>query len=142
RATRRASPRPTQASFAPPRASAKPRPPARPMTSSVWRVQPHGNSSSSQALSWPCTPPGNVFFRPARSNAAFCLGGLNGTLDVDPDRRFLRPSRAMNHPAPLPPVREGQVLLGKYRVDRVIGAGGMGVVVQATHLQLDQKVAL
>ena len=40
------------------------------------------------------------------------------------------------------PVTIGQVLAGKYRVDRILGAGGMGVVVAATHLQLDQKVAL
>jgi len=31
---------------------------------------------------------------------------------------------------------------GKYRVDRVLGAGGMGVVVAATHTELDQPVAL
>lgn len=36
----------------------------------------------------------------------------------------------------------GQVLAGKYRVDRVLGAGGMGIVVAAMHLQLDQMVAL
>jgi serine/threonine protein kinase len=40
------------------------------------------------------------------------------------------------------PVQLGEVLAGKYRVDRILGAGGMGVVVAATHLQLDQKVAL
>ena len=40
------------------------------------------------------------------------------------------------------PVGNGDVLAGKYRVDRVLGVGGMGVVVAATHLQLDQKVAL
>jgi serine/threonine protein kinase len=40
------------------------------------------------------------------------------------------------------PVREGDVLAQKYRVDRVLGVGGMGVVVAATHLQLDQRVAL
>jgi serine/threonine protein kinase len=40
------------------------------------------------------------------------------------------------------PVREGDVLAGKYRVDRILGAGGMGVVVAATHLQLEQRVAL
>src|SRR5580698_5260541 len=39
-------------------------------------------------------------------------------------------------------VREGDVLAGKYRVDRVLGAGGMGVVVAAHHLQLDERVAL
>jgi serine/threonine protein kinase len=40
------------------------------------------------------------------------------------------------------PVREGDILAAKYRVDRVLGAGGMGVVVAATHLKLDQRVAL
>ncbi|HEX6273396.1 MAG TPA: serine/threonine-protein kinase [Polyangiaceae bacterium] len=41
-----------------------------------------------------------------------------------------------------PPVSPGDVLAGKYRVERVIGAGGMGVVVQATHLELDERVAM
>lgn len=40
------------------------------------------------------------------------------------------------------PVRSGEVLAGKYRVDRILGKGGMGVVVAAHHLQLDQIVAL
>ncbi len=40
------------------------------------------------------------------------------------------------------PVAIGDVLAGKYRVERVLGVGGMGVVVAARHMQLDQKVAL
>ncbi len=40
------------------------------------------------------------------------------------------------------PVREGDVLAGKYRVERVLGQGGMGVVVSARHVQLGQHVAL
>lgn len=40
------------------------------------------------------------------------------------------------------PVVEGQVLAGKYRVERVIGSGGMGVVVAAWHLELEQRVAV
>jgi len=36
----------------------------------------------------------------------------------------------------------GQVLAGKFRVERVIGQGGMGIVVEATHLALDQRVAI
>jgi serine/threonine-protein kinase len=36
----------------------------------------------------------------------------------------------------------GEVLAGKYRVERVLGAGAMGVVVEATHLQLEQRVAI
>ena len=39
-------------------------------------------------------------------------------------------------------VREGDVLAGKYRIDGILGAGGMGVVVAAHHLQLDERVAL
>jgi serine/threonine protein kinase len=36
----------------------------------------------------------------------------------------------------------GQVLVGKYRVESVLGVGGMGVVVAATHLHLDERVAI
>src|SRR5512146_335989 len=39
-------------------------------------------------------------------------------------------------------VREGDVLAGKYRIDKILGAGGMGVVVAAHHLHLDEKVAI
>jgi serine/threonine-protein kinase len=41
-----------------------------------------------------------------------------------------------------PPVTEGEMIGGKYRVERLIGAGGMGVVVAAQHLQLGKLVAL
>jgi serine/threonine-protein kinase len=40
------------------------------------------------------------------------------------------------------PVSLGEVLAGKYRIDRILGAGGMGVVCAATHMHLDQRVAL
>src|SRR5689334_13093473 len=40
------------------------------------------------------------------------------------------------------PVKEGDLLAGKYRVERVLGAGGMGVVVAAHHIALDEKVAI
>ena len=40
------------------------------------------------------------------------------------------------------PVAPGDIVAGKYRVERVLGSGGMGVVVAATHLDLDQPVAL
>jgi len=36
----------------------------------------------------------------------------------------------------------GEVLAGKYRVERVLGQGGMGVVLAARHLQLDEPVAI
>ena len=41
-----------------------------------------------------------------------------------------------------PPVAQGTVLAGKYRVERVIGEGGMGVVVEAKHIALDERVAM
>jgi eukaryotic-like serine/threonine-protein kinase len=44
--------------------------------------------------------------------------------------------------APEAPVREGEVLAGKYRVERVLGVGGMGVVVAAMHTELEERVAL
>jgi serine/threonine-protein kinase len=40
------------------------------------------------------------------------------------------------------PVREGDLLANKYLVERVIGAGGMGVVVAARHVHLDEWVAI
>ncbi len=38
--------------------------------------------------------------------------------------------------------KEGDVLAGKYRIDRVLGKGGMGVVVAAHHTTLRQNVAV
>ena len=36
----------------------------------------------------------------------------------------------------------GEVIGDKYRLERVLGVGGMGVVVEATHTALDEKVVL
>ena len=36
----------------------------------------------------------------------------------------------------------GSILAGKYRVERVLGAGAMGVVIAARHLELDELVAI
>ena len=40
------------------------------------------------------------------------------------------------------PVSIGDVIAGKYIVERVIGEGGMGVVVAARHRELEQRVAI
>lgn len=45
-------------------------------------------------------------------------------------------------PSSMAEVRVGTVLAGKYRVDRILGRGGMGIVVAATHLELDTLVAI
>jgi serine/threonine-protein kinase len=39
-------------------------------------------------------------------------------------------------------VRIGEVVAGKYRIERLLGEGGMGVVACALHLQLGQRVAI
>jgi serine/threonine protein kinase len=39
-------------------------------------------------------------------------------------------------------VRVGQLIAGKYRVEKMLGRGGMGVVMAALHEQLNQRVAL
>lgn len=43
---------------------------------------------------------------------------------------------------PALPIQEGELIASKYRVDRVLGEGGMGIVVAATHLDLDRQVAI
>jgi serine/threonine-protein kinase len=40
------------------------------------------------------------------------------------------------------PVSPGDTLAGRYRVEKIIGIGGMGVVVAARHLELDHLVAI
>ena len=39
-------------------------------------------------------------------------------------------------------LKSGDLLAGKYRIERILGEGGMGVVIAATHLQLGQRVAI
>jgi eukaryotic-like serine/threonine-protein kinase len=41
-----------------------------------------------------------------------------------------------------PPVKPGEELAGKYRIEGVVGAGAMGVVVRAWHVELEQLVAV
>ncbi len=47
----------------------------------------------------------------------------------------------MSSPTPLP-VNVGDVLADKYHVERVLGAGGMGMVVAAKHLTLGERYAI
>lgn len=44
--------------------------------------------------------------------------------------------------APTPPVKPGDIVAGKYRVDRILGMGGMGIVIAATHIELHERRAL
>jgi eukaryotic-like serine/threonine-protein kinase len=49
---------------------------------------------------------------------------------------------AFNGSSRQPPLGPGEELVGKYRVEQVIGAGAMGVVVLAWHIELEQQVAI
>jgi eukaryotic-like serine/threonine-protein kinase len=40
------------------------------------------------------------------------------------------------------PLQEGDLLAGKYRIAKILGIGGMGTVVAAHHIHLDEKVAI
>jgi serine/threonine-protein kinase len=51
------------------------------------------------------------------------------------------PASAAQNEAELP-VHPGQVLEGKFRIERIVGEGAMGLVAEATHLNLDERVAL
>lgn len=42
----------------------------------------------------------------------------------------------------MPTLSPGQIIADKYRVDSVIGTGGMGIVLAATHVELEQRVAI
>ncbi|HEY1954299.1 MAG TPA: serine/threonine-protein kinase [Polyangiaceae bacterium] len=49
---------------------------------------------------------------------------------------------ADSSPSPLIAPAAGTMLGGKYRVEHVLGQGGMGLVLEATHVGLDQRVAI
>ena len=44
--------------------------------------------------------------------------------------------------SPSPPVRVGEIIAGKYRVERLLGVGAMGVVVAAMHVDLHELRAI
>ena len=44
--------------------------------------------------------------------------------------------------SPTPPIELGGVVAGKYRIERVIGFGGMGIVCAAQHLELGTPIAV
>lgn len=58
------------------------------------------------------------------------------------DRNAETPRETFEFSEPKEVPQEGDIVAGRYRVERVLGRGGMGVVVAARHTQLRQRVAV
>src|SRR5262249_55281264 len=56
--------------------------------------------------------------------------------------RWLRGEGLMDEKEPAAPLSPGEILAGKYEVEQVLGAGGMGVVVAAHDINLGRHVAI
>jgi serine/threonine protein kinase len=52
------------------------------------------------------------------------------------------PGQSRSDITPTPPIELGGVVAGKYRIERVIGFGGMGIVCAAQHLELGTPIAV
>lgn len=61
---------------------------------------------------------------------------------LDPAMAATTPVGPPRSGAATPPVNAGDILAEKFEVERVLGAGGMGIVVAARHIHLGQRVAL
>jgi serine/threonine protein kinase len=93
------------------------------------------NAPLEHSVSLPKCPP----LREPNARASGATFLYSASVMTDPIQRApLAPPAA----APLGLPQIGQVLAGKYRIEGVIGAGGMGIVVAATHLHLDERVAI
>jgi len=81
----------------------------------------------------------HVLFR-SRRELQHRIGLLLGAMQ----RQRTVPMTRRDSPTSLPamPFAPGTVLVGKYKVERLLGQGGMGSVVVAQHLQLEQRVAI
>jgi serine/threonine protein kinase len=67
-----------------------------------------------------------------------CCGGGDALIFASMDRSLAQDKSSREVVVPQP----GDVIHGKYRIEKVLGEGGMGVVLAAHHELLDQRVAV
>jgi len=80
--------------------------------------------------------------RPVADSPGGSREGIQGDLQNEVTRRLLPlPPKGTDEALP-PGLHEGGIFAGRYRVDGLLGRGGMGVVLQVHDLQLDEDVAL
>jgi len=73
------------------------------------------------------------------------LGGRRQSVPMTGDDPNLEPSEPSSSSSTTSigmPFEIGSVIAGKYRIDRILGAGGMGVIFAGHHAALDQRVAI
>jgi serine/threonine protein kinase len=90
---------------------------------------------------------GTGFPEPQRAGCIVAPVGAMASAEPGKPRLLLAglddsPAGTASEPASLLPVRRGDILAGKYRIDGYLGRGGVAVVVAARHLQLDERVAI
>jgi len=91
--------------------------------------------STRRGLGWPGSAAGPEVQNPPSSAGT--------TSSQDDATRRLRPlPKGVEEDALPPELADGQTFAGRYRVEGLLGRGGMGVVVKVRDLQLDEEVAL
>lgn len=83
-----------------------------------------------------------VSFGPARHVAGWLTRSAQSAYAPEFTRLVMSVDRARLAAAGSGLPQPGEIIAQKYRVERVVGAGGMGVVLAARHVQLGQVVAL
>jgi len=101
----------------------------------------HAPAEAAAFLAGALTPEANESFENHLDVCADCRRALSERVRARRGDQSATPTDQIAPPRPLP-VELGEVVDGRYRVERLIGIGGMGCVFHAHHLHLNQAVAL